>query len=369
MRKGLSTTQQALLAKRLRGAFPGSGWMRTIPKRAEAASYPLSFAQQRLWFLSQLEPASSAYHMPSAWRLQGPLNVPALERGLTDLASRHETLRTGIRVEAEQPRQYLSAAAPVAVPVRNLEPLPAAEREGAARGLLDREMRRPFDLQRPPLWRVLLIRLDAVQHILLLDLHHIICDGWSLEVLRRELTTLYRTHAEGGSFPLEELPIQYADFAVWQREWLGDERLRAPLRYWRQHLAGVPPALELPTDRRPAGLPQSAAGECGLRLRPPLTDGLRSLSHEQGVSLFTTVLAVFQILLHRLSGQTDLVVGSPVAARNWRETEGLIGLFLNNLVLRSRFSANHGFDEFLRSTRACVLEALEHQHLPFEKDF
>ena len=333
----------------------------------EVCVFPASFAQQRLWFLDQLEPESPAYNIPAAYRLRGPLHVPALEQAISEIVRRHETLRTTFHAADGQPFQRVAPHRPLALPIVDLRGLPEEGNDARALQLATEEAHRPFDLAQGPLFRATLVQLAEEEHVLLLTMHHVISDGWSKRVLNRELTALYGAFSTGNPSPLPELPIQYADFAVWQRQWLQGEVLEAQLSYWRQQLGGSPPVLELPTDRpRPAVQTYRGARQ-SFRLPKPLSDALKALSQREGVTLFMTLLAAFQILLHRHTDEEDLLVGSPIAGRNQVEVEGLIGFFVNTLVLRTDLSGNPTFRELLGRVREVALGAYAHQDLPFEQ--
>jgi len=328
---------------------------------------PLSFAQQRLWFLDQLKPGNSTYNIPAAMRLRGPLNVAALEQSLNEIVRRHEALRTTFASVEGQPIQIISPPEPFTLSIADLRQLPETEREPEARRLATEEARRPFDLAQGPLLRTTLLRLGEEEHVLLLTMHHIVSDGWSMGILFRELSTLYEAFSAGKPSPLPELPIQYADFAVWQLQWLQGEVLEAQLAYWRKQLAGAPSMLELPTDR-PRPTVQTYRGDRqSVVLSKTLSEALKALSQGEGVTLFMTLLAAFKALLYRYIGQDDIVVGTPIANRNRVETEGLIGFFVNTLVLRTNLSGNPSFRELLGRVRGVTLEAYAHQDLPFEK--
>jgi amino acid adenylation domain-containing protein len=333
----------------------------------EVFVFPLSFAQRRLWFLHQLDPQSVAYNMPFALRLTGQLDVAALERTLNEIVRRHEVLRTTFDAWEEEPVQLIAATQRLELPLTDLSGLPSPEREAEARRLALEDALRPFDFARGPMLRAGLLRLGAEEHVLSLTLHHIVSDGWSMGVLVREVAALYAAFAAGRPSPLEELPIQYADYAEWQRSWLEGEVLAEQLSYWRGQLAGAPPALELPTDRpRPAVQSFKGAYEA-FSLSEELSDALKQLCQREGVTLFVTLLAAFQTLLYRYTGQEDIVVGSPVANRNQTAAEQLIGFFTNTLVLRTRLSARWSFRDLLAHVRETCVGALAHQDLPFEK--
>jgi amino acid adenylation domain-containing protein/FkbM family methyltransferase len=328
---------------------------------------PLSFAQQRLWFIQQLAPDSTAYNVRNAIRLQGQLNVRALEQTLGKIVNRHEVLRTSFVKVGGEPVQVISPLSSFELPLVNLSDLPEPQRRAEARRLAVEEARRPFDLERGPLFRALLLRLADDEHLLLLTMHHIVCDGWSMGVLVREMATLYRAFSEGARLTLPRLSIQYADFAMWQRGWLQGEVLGQMLAYWRRQLEGAPAVLELPTDR-PRPLVQTSNGATlSFMLPQEVGEKLTALSRREGVTLFMTLLAAFQTLLQRYTGQDDIVVGTPVANRNRVEIEGLIGFFVNMLVLRTDSAGNPSFRELLRRVREVVLEAYAHQDVPFEK--
>ena len=332
-----------------------------------SASFPTSFAQQRLWLLDQIEPASTVYNIPLVLRLRGELKLAALQTALEAIVQRHEPLRTTFGAPEVQPVQFIALRVPVELPLVNLSELPASQREAEAMRLCEQEAQQPFDLTRDAMLRARLLRLSGSEHLLSLTMHHIASDGWSVGVLFRELAALYQAFCHGQPSPLPELAIQYADFAVWQRQWLQADELERQLGYWRQQLAGAPAALELPTDRpRPAM--QGYRGAIAARALPAsLTQPLTELSHREGATLFMTLLAAFQTLLYRYSGQEDILVGSPIAGRNQAEIEGLIGFFVNTLVLRADLSGQPSFRQLLQRTRETALAAYTHPDLPFEK--
>ena len=327
---------------------------------------PLSFAQQRLWFLDQLEPGSQ-YNMPGAVRLSGPLDFVALEKSLGEIVHRHEILRTTFPLTSGEAVQVVAAPAPLALPVTDLSELPLRERDAQLDEMLTREAREPFDLQRGPLLRVKFVRNAADEHVLLVTMHHIVSDGWSLDLFLRELATLYQAYAEGMESPLPPLPIQYADFASWQRTSMKDENLNSLLDYWVKQLKGAPPYLELPSDHpRPATRSNNGSRQSVI-LPDSLTGDLKRLSREEGVTLFMMLAAAFKVLLYRYSGQTDIVIGTVSANRNRTDIEGLIGFFVNTLVLRTDLSERRTFRALLRKIRETVIDACTHQDLPFEK--
>jgi amino acid adenylation domain-containing protein len=328
---------------------------------------PLSFAQERLWFIDLLEPENVAYSVPVVWRFGSALDQAALERALGEIVRRHEALRTVFPELDGSPVQVIAPFAGFALPVEDLSALGESEREAALRRRVDEEAARPFDLAAGPLFRPALLRLGAEDHVLLLGMHHILVDEWSLGVLFRELSTLYAAYREERESPLAELAVQYADYAVWQREQLGGEVLDRHLAYWKERLAGAPELLELPTDRpRPAAQTYRGGYE-GIMLPGELLARLEALGRSEGATLFMTLLAAFQVLLGRYGGSDDVVVGSPISGRTRREVEDLIGLFLNTLVLRTDLSGDPSFRDTLRRVRETTLGAFEHQEIPFER--
>ncbi len=336
------------------------------PVERTGAGLPLSFAQQRLWFLQQLEPASTAYNLHGSMHLRGALDLEALRWSFDEVVRRHETLRTVFRQQDGEPVQVVLPPAPAALEVVDLRELPEEEREAQVRDRTRRAARVGFDLERGPLLRVWLLRLGEEEHVLLVTMHHIVTDGWSLRLLTRELRTHYEAFRRAEPASLAELEVQYADYAAWQREHLRNGVLDAQLAYWRERLADVP-ALVLPTDR-PRPPVQSYRGAAGtMRLPVELSEALRQLSRREGATLFMTLLAGFQLLLSRLSGQDDVVVGSPIAGRTRMEIEPLLGFFLNSLVLRTDLSGDPSFRELLARVREVTLGAYAHQEIPFEK--
>ena len=328
---------------------------------------PSSFAQQRLWFLDRLEPGSCSYNVSQAIRMEGGLDRHALEQALNEIVRRHESLRTTFAATDGAPVQVIAECGVVTMPVVGLGGSPKAEREAEALRLAVEEMRRPFDLVGGPLLRARLLRLDEQEHMLLLVMHHIVSDGWSLGLFVRELTILYDAFSRGEPSPLPELSIQYADYAAWQRQWLQGEVLEKQLAYWRNQLAGVPGALNLPTDRLRPTMHGFRGAKRSLTLPKSLTEKLKALSDQEGVTLFMTLLAAFQTMLMRYTEEEDIVVGSPIANRNRAEIEGLIGFFANTLVLRTDLSGSPSFRELLTRAREVALGAYAHQDVPFEK--
>lgn len=328
---------------------------------------PLSFGQQRLWFLDQLTPGSSLYNIPDVLRLNGELNIPALELSIQEIVRRHESLRTTFLTTEGQPQQVIHAEVTFNLPVIDLQKTPPKERPAAARHLIKEEAQKPFDLSKGPLLRVSLLRLSPIEHILLATMHHIISDGWSTGVLIKELSLLYPAFCEGKSAPLPELAIQYADYAHWQRNWLKGEVLEEQLGYWKKQLGEHPAVLELPTDyARPATRSNRGAYEV-FTIPSHLVNGLEKLSRQAGATMFMTLLAAFQTFLFRYSGQDDFNVGTPIAGRTRRETEELIGFFINTLVIHADLSGKPSFSELLKIVKETTLDAYRHQDIPFEK--
>jgi amino acid adenylation domain-containing protein len=335
-------------------------------RRTTVGPCPLSFAQQRLWFLDQLEPDSPLYNIAKTIRMDGPLNVEALQKTLDTIVARHEVLRTTFPAVDGVPVQVIAESRSAGLKVIDLSQWPAAEREGEVQRLLREEANRPFNLSCDLMLRATLVKLEWEDHLLLLVMHHIASDGWSSSVLSQELTALYRAFSTDRPSPLAELPIQYADYAVWQRQWLEGEVLEAQLSYWKKQLDGIP-TLRLPTDRPRPAVQTFRGARQSLMLPKPLTEALKKLSQRERVTLFMMLLAAFQTLLHRYAGQDDIVVGSPIAGRSWLETEGLIGFLVNSLVMRADLSGDPTFRELLARVRTMALDAYAHQDLPFER--
>ena len=328
---------------------------------------PLSFAQQRLWFLQQLEPESTAYNLPLAVRLSGALDRSALQRSLSEIVRRHEALRTTFATAAGEPVQVIHPAVAVSLPLIDLSRLGETVREGEAERLSREEAGQVFSLERGPLLRARLIKESEQEHVALLTMHHIVSDGWSMGVLIKEVAALYGAYQAGAESALAELRIQYADYAAWQRKWLQGEVLERELSYWREQLAGAPAVLELPADRPRPATPSQRGARQSLVLTAALSAALKQLGQREGVTMFMLLLAAFQVLLSRYSGQEEIVVGSPIANRNRSETEELIGFFVNTLVLRTRVTGEARFTEVLGRVREVCLGAYAHQDVPFEK--
>jgi amino acid adenylation domain-containing protein len=362
----LTQAQRALLEEWRRTKGVQERAAGAIPRGAERGSAPLSFAQQRLWFLDQLAPGSPAYTMVRGYRVSGDLDHDALRQAVTAVVNRHETLRTTFQVVADQPVQRVEPSQPMDLTLIDLTESTEPERESAAQAFIAAEARRPFELERGPLLRMSLIRMGKRDHILVMAMHHIVSDGWSEGILLRELAAFYEEFSGGRRAQQAELPIQYADFARWQREWLSGEVLEEQLSYWRDQLSGLS-VLELPTDRPRPPVQSFRGSRVTVSFSRELTQGLKELSRRESATLYMTLLAGFGALLSRYTGQRDVVVGSPIAGRNRAEIEGLIGFFVNTLVLRTDLSGDPSFRELLGRVREVALEAYAHQDLPFEK--
>ncbi len=327
---------------------------------------PLSFAQQRLWFLEQLQPDTTTYIIPSAVRLTGELNLNIFEKSLNEIIRRHEILRTNFIIQEGQPVQIISANSTLKIDKIDLQHLDKAEQDIAIIQDL-KNAQNPFNLAQDLLLRVHLFQLKPSEFVVLLTLHHIISDGWSMEIFIRELISIYTAFCNHKPSPLPELPLQYADFAIWQRQWLQGEVLDKQLSYWKQQLQGILPILQLPSDFPRSRLQSFQGDSQTFKISPHLTQQIKAFSQTEGVTLFILLLTVFKVLLHRYTGLEDIIVGSPVANRNRKEIEGLIGFFVNTLVLRSSLTGNPSFREFLQRVKQITWEAYDHQDLPFEK--
>ncbi|MCA1994566.1 MAG: condensation domain-containing protein [Coleofasciculus sp. S288] len=331
------------------------------------ANLPLSFSQERLWLLNQLQPESSAHHIPIGLRIKGALNVPALEQSLNEIIRRHETLRTTFETIQGQPVQLIAPYQTLTLDLLDLRLLSSQERESETLRLAREQTMRPFDLKAGPLLRASLLQLDEQEYVLLLTLHQVIFDGWSQGVLFQELAALYDALSAGLPSPLSELPIQYADFALWQRHSLQGEFLQALLSYWQQQLGEGLAVQHLPTDRQLPLVPSRRSACQTLVLPQSLTEALKSFSRQEGVTLFATLLAAFKVLLHRYTQQDDLFVCTPTANRTRSQTKGLIGYFVNLLILRTDLSGNPSFRQLLARVRSCASAAFAHQDLPVQQ--
>src|SRR5689334_1678758 len=360
----LSPEQLAKLAYELKAKKASK--QQQLPKRVPGEPCPLSFAQQRLWFVAQLDPHNPAYNCMEALRITGKLNLPLLEQVLNEVVRRHEVLRTKFELVADEPMQ-ISSEIKLKPHVIDLEGLPVSERERLVAKLSPEQRLRPFDLAHGPLLRVVVLRVSEYDHAIVLTTHHIVSDAWSLDILTREISELYSAFAEGRPSPLAELPYQYADFAIWQRQWITGPMLERHLDYWRQHLEDAPHVLALPADRqRPAVFTGSGAHESVL-LSAEFSNQLRALGRRKNVTLFMMMLAAYEVLLSRYSGQTDFLVGTDVANRNHDLTELLIGFFVNQVVVRADLDGNPTFNELLDRVKEVTLNGYAHQDAPFER--
>ena len=365
---GLTPAQFALIKQRLNEKNQERPDDQSIPRRAArfATQAPLSFSQERLWFLYQLDPESYAFNITNAVRLTGNLNVASLENALNEIVRRHEALRTTFANVGGEPVQIIAPELRIPLPVIDLRYLPTRAREDEATRLITAEARKPFDLTHESLLRTLLVQLDDNEHVALLVMHHIVSDGWSMGVLVRELCALYAAYAANQPSRLPELSLQYADFTTWQRERLSGARLDELLGYWKKQLCGDLPVLELPVDRPRGATPTFKGAVQSFTISPALSKSLELLSKQEGATMFMTLLAAIQFLLQRYTNQDDIPIGVNIANRTRRDIEGLIGFFVNNLVLRGDLSGNPTFRELLRRTREVTLGAYAHQELPFE---
>ncbi|HSE15901.1 MAG TPA: condensation domain-containing protein, partial [Pyrinomonadaceae bacterium] len=358
---GLSPEQKAALRRRI--AKKQAEDRRKITRRTDLESYPLSFIQERLWMLNQFEPGP-LYNDYTAFRLTGSLNVEALERALSEIVRRHEVLRSIYPEVDGSPLQIITpASTPLTLPFLDLRG--ATEQEVMLRAR--EEARLPFDLSQGPLLRATLLRTADDEHLLLLTMHHIVTDGWSMGVLLNELSNLYEAYGRGEEPSLPQLAIQYADYAAWQRQYLQGDVLEQQLRYWREQLRGAPTMLNLPTDRPRPSIQTFNGARHYVELSRELTSSLRTLSQQEGATLFMTLLAAFNILLQRYTGQNDFCLGTPVAGRNQTEIENLIGVFINTLVLRTQLDGDPSFRELLGRVRSMSMNAFANQELPFER--
>lgn len=340
---------------------------RTIRRRENSGDAPLSLAQQRLWFLHQLDPGNDPYYLPFYYELTGPLDVSALEHSLNEIIRRHEVLRTVFREHDSNVTQSVLPSLTLALPKFDLTQLPPTQADEEVQRLLDAEAARPFDLNEGPLLRAMLLKKSDEEHGLSLVVHHIVMDGWSIEIFLAELSALYEAFSANEPSPLPDLPLQYADFAVWQREWITGGVLDEQLAYWKKQLSGDLPMLDVPTDHpRPQRMTYRGADK-DFYLTHDQLERLNELAHREGATLFMTLMAALLTLLHRYTGQDDIILGAANAGRNHAEIEKLIGFFVNTLVLRTDLSGNPKFTELLARVREVALGAYEHQDVPFEK--
>jgi hypothetical protein len=325
---------------------------------------PLSYSQRRLWFIDQLQGSSTEYNMPEALRLRGRLDVDALRCTVQSIVDRHESLRTHFGEEQGEPVQIIAPSLTVEIPMEDLSLLSETEQQRQVMAFLNHEWCEPFDLAHGPLLRVKLLKLAEEDHVLLRTFHHIVSDGWSLGVFMREFRDLYEAYLQGRENPLPDLPLQFADFALWQTQSARDGLLDEDLRFWKEHLAGIPEELEIPRDRKRPAVQTFAADACGITLPAEKVAALKQCGRS---TLYMTLLAAFAVLMHRYSGQDDIVVGSPIANRQDERLEGLIGFFANMLAMRVRVDPNASFRELLDQVREFALEAYRHQDIPFER--
>lgn len=362
----VSKSKQTWLAQKLHKLKDQPSSLQISPQ-SRPDHLPLAFSQKRLWFLEQWQPGSFGYLLSYAWNLQGSLDIHALTSTLNQLVLRHESLRTTFSTYQDHPIQIIRPTEPILVPLIDLSEQIKERQETECQRLIQEEAKQGFDLQADPLVRMKILRLRTEEHILLLTLHHIITDGWSMSIFLREFSTLYTNQITGQSPQLPQLPLQFADFAIWQQQWLQGEELDRQLQYWRNQLHNIPQQIEFPIDfPRPAQ--QTYEGNSiSFTLSEPVVQSFQALCRSQGMTLFMALLASFQVLLFRYSGQRDICVGTPIAGRSHSEFEGLIGFFVNTLVIRKRFKGNPTFQEVLNQTRETCLEAYTNQDLPFEK--
>ena len=338
-----------------------------IQPRTDSEQLPLSSAQERLWFLNQLEGSSATYNIPAALKITGNLAINALEQALSEIINRHEVLRTSFPTLNGTPTQVIHPNSTININVVDLQQHPKPERETVLQQQVQQEATTPFDLEVAPLIRCKLWQLDSTEYVLVLTMHHIVSDGWSIGILIEELSSLYQANCASEPSPLPQLPIQYADFALWQKQWLTGEILNTQLNYWKQELEGAPKLLQLPTDRSRPHVPSYRGSSENFSLSTELTQKLQQLSRNSRSTLFMTLQAAFATLLYRYSGQSDILIGSPIANRNRHEIESLIGFFVNTLVLKTRFEDNPSFSQLLTQVRETTLKAYEHQDVPFEQ--
>ena len=365
--QSLSAEKLALLKRKLRTSQEFSGGCDIISRRENAGNAPLSFFQRSIWFFDQFEPGSAVYNRCANYRLQGPLNIEALQKALDTLVARHESLRTIFKMEGNEPVQVVLPECQVELPILDLSAQGGDDSTGRLQRLVSEEAQRPFNLTQGPLLRVTLIKLARHDHVLMTTIHHIISDGWSSAIFNRELGSLYNSITQGCTADLPDLPVQYVDYAQWQRERMQGEVLEKLLDYWRNQLEGAPPLLELPTDRPRPAIQTFRGGRRSAILPHALCDELTKLSQGEGGTLFMILLAAFQVLLYRYTGQEDIVVGTPIANRRRGEIEGLIGLFINVLALRCDLSGNPSFRDLAKRVREVALGAYDHQDMPFGK--
>jgi Condensation domain len=365
--KKLSPVKRALLLKASWEKVARLELSKSIPRRVIQNGSPLSFAQQRLWFIDQLEPNTPFYNIPLVLHLSGYLNVEVLERTLAEIARRHEVLRTTFVLQGDKPVQIIAPPEEIVLRLIDLSQLEEQQREAQVRLLADEEARRPFDLSHGPLWRASLLRLGEGAHVALFTMHHVVSDAWSMKVLVDEVATLYTAYLRGEGSPLPELEIQYADYACWQRQYLTDSVLEKHLAYWKKQLAGKLPVLDLPPDYPRPSDPSHRGAAKSFSLPAELSQSLRDLSNREGVTPFMLLLAAFNTLLYRYTGQDDIIIGAAIANRNRTAIEPLIGFFVNMLPIRTDLSGDPRFSELLGRVKEVALGGYAHQDIPFEK--
>jgi amino acid adenylation domain-containing protein len=367
---GLSPAKRSLLELRLIKKRPAGAVRHSIQRRASGDPAPLSYNQQGFWVLNQLMPGTSLYHTPVAVRLSGWLDVTALRNALNFIVARHDALRTTFETIEGTPAQEVAREVVLELPVIDLSTEREGVREAAAKRILERETRRPFDLSKGPLIRALLVRVTEQEHMLLVTMHHIVTDGWSVGIFQRELSCLYQAFTSGEPITLPDLPIQYPDYSSWQRRWFAGQLYEAQLSYWKKQFETLPTVLELPTDHPRPNVQANRAfrgSRHTIALSKQVTNDLKVLSQKQGVTLFMTLLTAYKILCFRYTGEADIVVGTPIAGRQMPETENLIGLFINTLPMRTNLGGNPSFLEALGRVKATALGAYANQDLPFER--
>jgi amino acid adenylation domain-containing protein len=363
----LSPTKRALFEVLLKEKGLKVSRIEKILRQGQSQTFPLSFAQTRVWFLEQLEPGNPVYNETTTVKLKGRLNQVILEQSLHEIIRRHEILRTVFTTDQSEPVQRILPFQSVNLSLIDLSEIDSAQKEEELQKISSKTVLQPFDLKTGPLLRASLFKLNETEHILLLVLHHIATDGWSSRILIKEMMAVYEAYCTGTPAPLKELPVQYADFAVWQRNWLQGEVLDKQITYWKQQLGGKLPVLELPHDYPRPTTQTFHAGRESIILSTSFTEALHKLSQDSGATLFMTLLSAFKILLYRLTGLEDIIVGSPIAGRNRAEIEGLIGFFINTLALRTEVVGNLTFPELLANVRKVALNAYNYQDMPFEK--
>ena len=330
----------------------------------EAVVFPTSYAQRRMWFMDQFEPGSPYYNIPMAMRLKGKFDYKIFERTINEIIRRHESLRTTFASIDGNPVQVITESFTLDMPIIDLSGV-QTENEIRIKDLAREEARKPFDISKLPLLRVSILRINEEDNVVLLTMHHIVSDGWSMGILANEITTLYRAFYLKQPSPLPELEIQYADFSFWQQEYLQGDVLKEQLDYWKKQLSN-PPILELPTDKPRPKIWTNEGASFTVIIPGELLNGIKQVGYREGATLFMTLMAAFKILLARYSGQDDITVGTPIANRTLKETEPLIGIFINTLVLRTTIKDNPTFLEFLREEKKVILDAYENQDIPFE---